>query len=489
MDRNALMDLLGYGRDFAQGASNAVASNVSGPVDALSWLLRKAGAGRVIGDAPVGGSEWMAKQGLTAQPRNALAGILGESAGLSGPMVLAAKAPQVANALNRVVENAARPSALNPELGAIVYHGSPHQFDAFDASKIGTGEGAQAYGHGLYLADSPGVAQSYQQKLSTGARAVPSWLSSHNMQEARAGAVGAGLSGPDLEAAMLVRNAVDNMPATRTELLSMIAKYGDPKIHRTTQESINKITAQLIPDETFGHLYKADLPDEKIARMLDWDKPLSQQSEHVFKALDSDPLIKRNRPSGDPSGAALMRALEDLGGVIDSGGRGMPGVAGYLRNKGIPGIRYLDGGSRGAGAGTSNYVVFPGEESALKILERNGQPVNALQNVVREPPAAYGASMSGNAPSAATAGQPTWAGFSTPEEYAAALARDAEHSARMQAAWRKSGLWERPAGYVPEKIGGEPKPWLYKRGPYGGFDTPEEFAAARLRQNGGQPGL
>jgi hypothetical protein len=33
-----------------------------------------------------------------------------------------------------------------------VYHGSPHKFDRFDASKIGTGEGAQSYGHGLYLA-------------------------------------------------------------------------------------------------------------------------------------------------------------------------------------------------------------------------------------------------------------------------------------------------------------------------------------------------
>ena len=46
-----------------------------------------------------------------------------------------------------------------------------------------------------------------------------------------------------------------------------------------------------------------------------------------------------------------------------------------LRTAGIPGIRYLDGGSRGAGQGTRNYVVFPGEESLLKILERNGVPL------------------------------------------------------------------------------------------------------------------
>ena len=44
-----------------------------------------------------------------------------------------------------------------------------------------------------------------------------------------------------------------------------------------------------------------------------------------------------------------------------------------LKDRGIPGIRYLDGGSRGAGQGSSNFVVFPGNEDILKIMERNGQ--------------------------------------------------------------------------------------------------------------------
>ena len=55
-----------------------------------------------------------------------------------------------------------------------------------------------------------------------------------------------------------------------------------------------------------------------------------------------------------------------------------------LRAAGIPGSRYLDGGSRGAGAGTSNYVVFPGEENALTILERNGQPMSSLSSLVKK---------------------------------------------------------------------------------------------------------
>jgi len=42
------------------------------------------------------------------------------------------------------------------------YHGSPHDFDRFDASKIGTGEGAQKYAYGLYFAGKEGVARSYR---------------------------------------------------------------------------------------------------------------------------------------------------------------------------------------------------------------------------------------------------------------------------------------------------------------------------------------
>ena len=46
-----------------------------------------------------------------------------------------------------------------PPPGIVAYHGSPHSFDRFDTSKIGTGEGAQAYGHGLYFAEGEGIAR------------------------------------------------------------------------------------------------------------------------------------------------------------------------------------------------------------------------------------------------------------------------------------------------------------------------------------------
>jgi hypothetical protein len=37
----------------------------------------------------------------------------------------------------------------------------------------------------------------------------------------------------------------------------------------------------------------------------------------------------------------------------------------------IPGVKYLDQGSRDSGKGTRNFVVFPGEEKKVKILKRD----------------------------------------------------------------------------------------------------------------------
>jgi hypothetical protein len=42
---------------------------------------------------------------------------------------------------------------------------------------------------------------------------------------------------------------------------------------------------------------------------------------------------------------------------------------------GISGVRYLDGNSRTANQGTSNFVLFPGNDGLINIVERNGVPV------------------------------------------------------------------------------------------------------------------
>ncbi len=350
-------------RDFLQGASNAAADTVAGPVDLVSWALRSAGV--PIGAAPVGGSAWMREKGLTA-PAIGTAGLLGEAAGLSAPIAAAAKAPQIARGLlalddaameqaRRAVEGQmVRMGGIQP---ATVWHGSPHKFDKFDSSKIGTGEGAQSYGHGLYLADARNAAESY---ASMGLpKGIRTWR---------------------------------EKDGTWSALLERA--NGDSRTFRGFENSALAMNAADVwAKESGKNLYKVDLPDEMIGRMLDWDKPISQQAPEVRKALSrsapdfmklvaSKPTARGGRGlSGEDAHKYLANNDEWLGLAPGVGLTGQPGwtqkiVAERLRQAGIPGIRYLDANSRGAGAGagagSSNYVVFPGEEGALRILARNG---------------------------------------------------------------------------------------------------------------------
>mgnify|MGYP000117172261 CR=1 FL=1 len=51
-------------------------------------------------------------------------------------------------------------------VGGIAWHGSPHKYLKPDLSKIGTGEGAQAYGHGFYSAEAKNIGEIYRNDLS-----------------------------------------------------------------------------------------------------------------------------------------------------------------------------------------------------------------------------------------------------------------------------------------------------------------------------------
>ena len=101
--------------------------------------------------------------------------------------------------------------------------------------------------------------------------------------------------------------------------------------------------------------------------MLDWDKPLSQQTEAVKGLLPAKALLNGANLTGREWYEKINQVPQFSADTSQ-----------FLRQQGIPGIRYLDGVSRGAGTGTSNYVVFPGNEDILKILERNGQPLGLL---------------------------------------------------------------------------------------------------------------
>lgn len=337
--------------DVLQSASNAVAGNVAGPVDLLSFLLRKGGI--PIPEDALGSSEWMKRKGLMRDVPKGAEQVVGETLGLLAPTAIAANAPKIARGLLQAQANAAAPKTLHPETGAIVWHGSPHKFDKFDSSKMGTGEGAQAYGAGTYLAESPKVAKQYQKELATEVTLDGKPYFSAGKQVASTG---------NSTVDDFLTWHVGDVDAALDAAKRMGFDAYVPQIE-ALRERVQRVQG--------GALYKVDLPDEFIPRMLDWDKPLSQQPEGVRKALSVlDPYVTS-------SGGKMWGELAHPG-FASTPTESPRAAADWLRQQGIPGIRYLDGGSRGAGQGTSNFVIFPGLEDQLKILERNGVPLGLL---------------------------------------------------------------------------------------------------------------
>jgi hypothetical protein len=246
-----------------------------------------------------------------------------------------------------------------------VYHGSPHKLQPtivnplgeFDASKIGTGAGAQRYGYGIYTSESPQFADMF--------------------------AVRKGL--PDLEG-IARQNGLELSQNARTELMRQATRdnsgkpargmkgdnYIDPaaaakKLQNASIEArqmpADKLqnTIREFQEQNRAYLYKADLPDEKIAKMLDFDKHLSEQSSEIQKILL--PYQKEIGTSFGTGGQVLKEIAFDrrMKGLDDS----PAAVAQQLRDMGIPGVTYKD-------LDTRNFVTFPGEEKSMKILERNG---------------------------------------------------------------------------------------------------------------------
>jgi hypothetical protein len=320
--------------------------------------------------------------------------------------LLGMDAPENATPIQReVYENAARMSApaqgLTALKAATVFHGTPHKFTKFDAKKIGTGEGNQSFGHGLYVAQNPSVAKDYQfidakidpNVVKYKGKSLESLYESAQKAQDRAYRMP---NGPAKQKAIDSANAELGMwesMMTRNHPKKVIEQAIDPESGWDAQANFARsldLSKFSGVDMNPGNLYKIDLPDEAIARMLDWEKPLNKQPQVVRDSLSKLGIAVDDRKlsefddallgalAGTGSSSIPKQPMNQMGQEIYRS-LGAPQVAAQrLREAGIPGIRYLDQGSRGQGQGTSNFVVFPGEEELLRILERNGVPIQSL---------------------------------------------------------------------------------------------------------------
>lgn len=309
-----------------------------------------------------------------------------------GPIV-----PGAAQALGAVA-GAVGGGLMVPRRGIRAFHGSPHDFDRFSMSKIGTGEGAQAYGHGLYFAEAEDVARGYRSRLAGKGLSLRETVEKHlpgaGSQSVLAKIYSEAINGHrDLDRA--ARAVQMHLPELRDEGVSFMGPLGDQG--RRIADAIADIREQ-----SRGRMYEVNInasPDE----FLDWDAPLRAQGESVRRGLGWTPDAEAewraaSRSDVDALAAALegdagayrptklpvpagLPPLDATGAEIVRGGSvfanpNARAISERLRDTGIPGIRYLDAGSRV----TPRWQVvhpqggvndFASEAEALDFISRN----------------------------------------------------------------------------------------------------------------------
>jgi hypothetical protein len=336
--------------------------------------------------------------------------------------VLRAGAPKVYNALENYMVKSGGMIPLE------AYHGTPHKIEgAFDIKKMGTGEGAQAYGPGMYFAENPNVAIQYKNILSkpeftkTGQgmelrgqlprmldESYSELVAKNGIQQTNYGDV------TDIVGQRLDRQMKDALKANDMDWYN-----------KTADMKMDLARFRENPPPNTGNLYKVDIPDEYIPNMLDWDKPLKDQT----KILEG--ILSKNSGFTGQTKREIQKLVNKNatgGELFELFGKDQKELADELAKLGVPGVRYLDEGSRnlvggksmiiptkegfvvdvsnevkqGIGGfplqtqsrspafktkeeaqawadkntkqGTSNFVVF--EPSKLKILEENSKPVS-----------------------------------------------------------------------------------------------------------------
>lgn len=287
--------------------------------------------------------------------------------------------------------------AAVPVAGIRAYHGSPYDFEKFDMSKIGTGEGAQAYGHGLYFAENPEVATGYKTSLSDrhpmhyegqpvgpetpyGVRNALDWLKGTWKPGQTAEEVIARRINDLREHGDFMRNS--NNPADRSA-----ASMYDNAVRSLQELDPAKLT------KNQGRMYEVNL-NARPEQFLDWDRPLSQQPQTVQRALEpfgfkadkeglrqfDDALLAALQDKGpttlprqprDPAGEQIYSDLVNQSGMTASRARAAQADrSAMLREAGIPGIRYLDQGSRPGTGATQMLAIHGTPENAIAAAEK-----------------------------------------------------------------------------------------------------------------------
>jgi hypothetical protein len=297
-------------------------------------------------------------------------------------------------------------AAKNIEAQVEAWHGSPFRFDKFSLSKMGTGEGAQAFGWGLYFTDLESIARKYKSTLSKKAN-YELWLRDTTVENKIEELY------EDLDRANISKyEFISNKISFLEELLStwdynkaIEIVNADPLVVRWADIHVKPFV-----ENDLGNLYKVSLHEGKTPDQytwLEWDKRLTdEQRNAILKQanLEGIALEEHTYPSGEKG--VIIKGKDGNIKAIATNGKQMyewlyqfsggnvfksdKDVSLFLLRAGIDGIKYpAESISSGATSDTArgfNYVVF--DENAVKIQEaiqfQAQQSANDLAKIIKD---------------------------------------------------------------------------------------------------------
>ena len=297
-----------------------------------------------------------------------------------------------------------------------VYHGSGADFDAFDHSHMGEGEGAQAYGWGTYVTEVEGIGRTYAiqnttkhndalRALQHDVDAISDQLNRHRddlkydeeqlkranewraeaeldyelfKDEAEELKEKYGESSPKYRNHLFNDIYTDEMKRAQSSVKSMeeSIQYRKEKIAEL-EKALKDKQAEIdeLPKEFPRHLYTVEIPDDNGSNYLDWNGHLAESllkdvgsflESEGFERVQDNPVRYEKGESTvvlnpNATGADLYAELREALGSDKKASQA-------LAELGYTGIKYPADNMRGGREdGAKNYVIF--NENDAKITD------------------------------------------------------------------------------------------------------------------------
>lgn len=285
------------------------------------------------------------------------------------------------------------------------YHGSPYGFDSFSTDAIGSGEGMQAFGWGLYFTDNRGIAEGYAKKLAKPKVRYKGEDTETAKRRAQGTRTAEEIEAGEKSAEELMLGFIERM--ARNKALGLISDYKEnikkriefleyavesdtfsepeKRILRKQIEPLRNIDPEQIEVQPVPrNLYTVDIPDGDYIK---WDGPLTegQKRKITEQARKEDITDGRGNPfayemdgewvlnTGATSSGEIFYRMELQGYFPDDKAKSL-----FLARAGIKGIDY-PAGSLSGGAEGRNFVVFDDRDVQVQehILFQQAQDLTA----------------------------------------------------------------------------------------------------------------